>query len=227
MKTWKHGIFGIIALIALTFIACNDPDPKPDPILCKCDPKEHYLPCTCGGTDCACAVKPRGFIEEMAGFQPSGIQIPIYQSIGVTDEQAETALANIIAGYNGVSNVNKGKLGGKLAEIWIVAGEYSTCTPDGIVRIGINIPYSVRDVFVVAIPVVEQQSITITFNSNGGTAVESQTIIAGEKITAPQNVTKQGYTLEGWYSDANFQYKMDFNQQFTFDTTLHAKWIEN
>jgi len=86
--------------------------------LCACNPKEHYLPCTCGGTDCICTIKPRGSITDSLGNA-----IPIWQSADVVDGgKAATATENIIAGYNALPAGYKGNLAGKIQEIWIVSG---------------------------------------------------------------------------------------------------------
>ena len=45
------------------------------------------------------------------------------------------------------------------------------------------------------IPVV---TYTVTFDSNGGSAVTAQTIEAGQKATKPTDPTKSGYDFKGW-----------------------------
>ena len=43
---------------------------------------------------------------------------------------------------------------------------------------------------------------TVTFDSNGGTAVTAQTGVAeGSKITAPPGPAKEGNIFGGWYKD--------------------------
>lgn len=75
-------------------------------------------------------------------------------------------------------------------------------------------------------PVVEEQTYTVTFNSNGGSAVSALTTNADGKITAPTNPTKDGNTFAGWYTSA--QLTGDpvnlATHTFTADTTLYAKW---
>jgi uncharacterized repeat protein (TIGR02543 family) len=68
---------------------------------------------------------------------------------------------------------------------------------------------------------------TVTFVSNGGTAVPDQTVSEGAKIIQPQDVSKDGYILEGWYRDNNtFEDKWDFaNYTVTNNLILYAKWI--
>ena len=126
MKTWKHGIIGILAVIALAFafFVCDNDNGKTDPV-CTCNPKEHYLPCTCGGTDCTCDVIPRGYINEIDTntWTLTGPRIPIYQKIGVTDTQAIDATNAITTPWNDFDIVTQGDhimLKGKIQEIWIV-----------------------------------------------------------------------------------------------------------
>ena len=65
---------------------------------------------------------------------------------------------------------------------------------------------------------------TISFNSNGGSAVASQTIKEGGKVTKPQNPTKSGYTFVGWTLGGNLY---DFDSSVKANMTLVAKWNEN
>ena len=74
-------------------------------------------------------------------------------------------------------------------------------------------------------PPVTDTTFTVTFNSNGGSAVASQTVKEGEKATKPADPSKEeNYTFAGWYSDSSFTTKFDFNSTITYDTTLYAKW---
>lgn len=66
---------------------------------------------------------------------------------------------------------------------------------------------------------------TVTFNTNGGTAVASQTVDHGGKATKPANPTKTGYTFAGWYTEADAEF--DFNTPIESATTLYAKWNAN
>ena len=65
---------------------------------------------------------------------------------------------------------------------------------------------------------------TVTFNSNGGSAVSSQTVNDNSTATQPADPTKTGYTLGGWYSDSGLTTAFDFTTPITADTTLYAKW---
>ena len=65
---------------------------------------------------------------------------------------------------------------------------------------------------------------TVQFESNGGSAVESQTVSYGEKATKPANPTKSGYTFANWYEDSILVTPFNFNTPITSDWTLYAKW---
>lgn len=64
--------------------------------------------------------------------------------------------------------------------------------------------------------------ITITFDSQGGSFVPSQTIEKGGKITEPELPTKVGYTFDGWYyNDEQWSF---IGYVATEDMTLKAHW---
>lgn len=65
---------------------------------------------------------------------------------------------------------------------------------------------------------------TVTFNSNGGSAVASQTVTDGETATEPDDPTKDGSTFAGWYSDEELTTEFNFATPITQNTTLYAKW---
>jgi uncharacterized repeat protein (TIGR02543 family) len=67
---------------------------------------------------------------------------------------------------------------------------------------------------------------TVTFNADGGEPSPPQQIIVnGGKVSEPANISKEGYTLEGWYKDASYSSLWDFNSDtVTNDIILYAKW---
>ncbi|MDC6270200.1 InlB B-repeat-containing protein [Lysinibacillus fusiformis] len=66
---------------------------------------------------------------------------------------------------------------------------------------------------------------TVSFETDGGSAVPSQSVINGGMATMPQvEPTKAGYTFEGWYTDAGYTQTYDFNSVITEATTIYAKW---
>ncbi|MGN1306712.1 MAG: DUF6273 domain-containing protein, partial [Faecousia sp.] len=62
----------------------------------------------------------------------------------------------------------------------------------------------------------------VSFDSQGGSAVVSQTILHGDTTTEPTAPTRTGYLFGGWY-DGDTKY--DFTQPVTEDITLTAKWV--
>lgn len=78
--------------------------------------------------------------------------------------------------------------------------------------------------FTVTVEKKAQDVFTVTFNSDGGSPVGSQSILDGQKATAPANPSKSGYTFVGWY---NGNTKYDFNSAVTSNLTLTAKWNKN
>ena len=68
--------------------------------------------------------------------------------------------------------------------------------------------------------------VTVSFETNGGSAVQTQTVKKGEKAEKPADPTKSGYTFDNWYTDNTFAVVFGFNTAITADTTLYAKWTE-
>ena len=72
----------------------------------------------------------------------------------------------------------------------------------------------------------EQQQVvpttyTVSFDSNGGSAVTAQNIEAGQKATKPADPTKSGYDFKGWTLNGS---AYDFNTAVNGDITLVATW---
>ena len=65
---------------------------------------------------------------------------------------------------------------------------------------------------------------TVTFDTDGGSAVDSQTVPYGKTAEAPAIPTKSGYTFAGWYLEGE---KFNFNTPVTKDMTLTARWTAN
>ncbi|MBQ9736870.1 MAG: InlB B-repeat-containing protein [Clostridia bacterium] len=67
---------------------------------------------------------------------------------------------------------------------------------------------------------------TITFNSNGGSTVASQTVNSGSKVATPVVPTKANYSFTGWYTDSACKNKYNFDTKVTKSFTLYAGWEE-
>lgn len=68
------------------------------------------------------------------------------------------------------------------------------------------------------------KSYTVTFDSDGGSAVQNATVKYNDKIVKPADPTKIGYTFAGW-NNGNTAY--DFATAVTGDVTLTAQWTKN
>ncbi|MDR1158621.1 MAG: InlB B-repeat-containing protein, partial [Oscillospiraceae bacterium] len=64
----------------------------------------------------------------------------------------------------------------------------------------------------------------VTFNSQGGSAVTAQTVTSGRAATKPADPTREGYTFDGWYTDAAGTTAYNFSTLVTASITLYAKW---
>lgn len=71
----------------------------------------------------------------------------------------------------------------------------------------------------------EKTNFTVTFNTNGGSAVEAQLIMNGKTAAQPTSPTKDGYSFDGWYQDAALTKPFDFSTNLiTKNTVIYAKW---
>ena len=62
---------------------------------------------------------------------------------------------------------------------------------------------------------------TVTFEPNGGSAVDIQIVVQGDCATQPSNPTRTGYNFQGWkYAGDDF----DFSTPVTQDIVLEADW---
>ena len=68
---------------------------------------------------------------------------------------------------------------------------------------------------------------TVTFDTNGGSAIESQQVNNGGTAKEPEAPTKDGFTFGGWYEDATFTAVFDFATPITADVKAYAKWTKD
>lgn len=66
---------------------------------------------------------------------------------------------------------------------------------------------------------------TVTFDTDGGTAIPSQSVRSGQKATKPADPTKSTMTFGGWYKEDTFTTEFDFDTDtIDADTTIYAKF---
>ena len=81
------------------------------------------------------------------------------------------------------------------------------------------------DVTYTATYTIEQHS--ISFNVDGGTAVEAITGDYGAAVSAPKAPEKTGYTFVGWYADKDKTVEYTFSTIPAENITVYAKWEIN
>lgn len=75
----------------------------------------------------------------------------------------------------------------------------------------------------------EIEGYTVTFNTNGGSAIDPQIVTPGGTATKPADPTrpstsKYKYSLHNWYSNESLTTKYDFKSAVNSDITLYAGW---
>lgn len=74
----------------------------------------------------------------------------------------------------------------------------------------------------------KDSAITVTFNSNGGTAVEKQEVVKGEVALSPDEPTLSNKVFAGWYEEKDLSGEpYSFTIGVEKSLTLHAKWIDS
>ncbi len=82
-----------------------------------------------------------------------------------------------------------------------------------------------EDTVYTAVYTTELNEYTVSFNANGhGTAPASQTVAYGKTASKPNDLTADGYTFGGWYTEASCTNAYNFSTAVTADITLYAKW---
>lgn len=65
---------------------------------------------------------------------------------------------------------------------------------------------------------------SVVFYPNGGSAVASQTVTAGDAASVPTEPTRAGYAFQGWFANADGDAAWDFSSPIGRATTLYAHW---
>lgn len=65
---------------------------------------------------------------------------------------------------------------------------------------------------------------TVTYNSLGGSVVESRKLEYGDPLDPQTIPSRQGYTFTGWYLDEACQIPLEADSTASADATLYAGW---
>lgn len=67
-------------------------------------------------------------------------------------------------------------------------------------------------------------SFTVTFNTNGGTAIEAKEVAEGSILTEVPTPVKEGFIFAGWYTDEALTEEFNAENPIMANLTLYAKW---
>lgn len=67
----------------------------------------------------------------------------------------------------------------------------------------------------------------VSFITEHGKTPTSQNVPYNKPATDPGELTEEGYTFIGWYTDETHKTKFDFSTPITGDTKVYAKWEKN
>ena len=72
----------------------------------------------------------------------------------------------------------------------------------------------------------EKMYYTVTFETNGGTAIDSVQVLNGKTVAEPEKEpSRTNYEFLGWYKDSACSEPFDFTmEKITANTTVYAKW---
>lgn len=72
--------------------------------------------------------------------------------------------------------------------------------------------------------ITKPSSFVVTFNTNGGSTIDSIGVSKDETVSEPTAPVKEGYAFAGWYTDEELTAKYDFSNKITGDLILYAAW---
>ena len=166
-------------------------------------------------------------VKVNGGFVFALVPYLAYHTPGIYDVIHATNTSDISVSSSGIVCAFDSKFGlseftyvdGSSTDLWSMpAGEVAWI--DG------GILYGSGDLFPIS-GVTTYQAVTVTFNSNGGSAVEKVVLKANSKLSKPSNPTKTGYFFSGWYKDSGLTQEFNFDSTpVQRDTTLYAKWVD-
>ncbi|MDD4211941.1 MAG: InlB B-repeat-containing protein, partial [Bacilli bacterium] len=123
------------------------------------------------------------------------------------------ATAYYIQGYDGATTINANSNYFDVAPTAEDMAFVSSYTP----------VYATLEELATAIAMSKPQ--TLTYESNGGSAVAPEEVPGGFKATEPEDPTRDGYTFVGWYKETTLTTLFDFAvDTVSVPTTLYAKW---
>ena len=68
--------------------------------------------------------------------------------------------------------------------------------------------------------------VLVTFDTQGGSAINPAVVAAGTPVDKPEDPTKEGKYFYGWYTDAACTNAYDFETEVTESMMLYARWVD-
>ncbi len=91
----------------------------------------------------------------------------------------------------------------------------------------VELTNSSTEVNIVAVNINTKARLTVSFDSRGGSSIESKTVKYNKTINEPKAPKRMGYTFAGWYKEP-WIVPWDFaTDTVTSNVTLYAKWLIN
>ncbi|MBR0171418.1 MAG: InlB B-repeat-containing protein [Lachnospiraceae bacterium] len=69
--------------------------------------------------------------------------------------------------------------------------------------------------------------ITVSFDTNGGSHIDPVVIEAGGSISTPSTPTRSGYRFDGWFTNSNLTTEWTTGTTFNTDATVYARWTSS
>lgn len=156
-----------------------------------------------------------GDITLTAGWEESGEPAPTIHTVTFDDGTGNTVTVNVQEGET-VQEPSAPSRDGYEFTGWLLDGTpYDFTTPvTGDITLTAGWEKTAEPV----------TTFTVSFRTNGGTAVEQQTITEGGTVEKPMDPTRDGYTFTGWLLDGQ---PYDFTTPITGNIVLDAAWEQN
>ena len=72
----------------------------------------------------------------------------------------------------------------------------------------------------------QPEKVTVEYNTQGGSQIESVEIDKGSTAPRPQDPTNGDKVFAGWYEEEGCEHPYDFNNEVNGNITIYAKWLE-